>query len=297
MIIIEQLLHKANEIGASDIHITVGLPPRARVNGELKNLDYPKMLPDDTEKLVTSLMNDMQYQCFKKNGEVEFTFSAASIGRYRVNAFRQQGYAACVLRVIAQKIPSVKELGIPDEVAGLGEKNSGLVIVTGAAGSGRTTTVASIIDKINENRMAHIITLEKPVEYVHEHKKSMINHREIGSDTASYSEALKYVLRQNPDVIVVGEMRDMDTISAVLEAAEAGCLVFSTMYTTSAENAIDRIIDVFPNDRQQQIRNRLAAVLEAVVVQKLVPAADGSGRAAEFKVVNAVAVKKLIKEA
>ena len=206
----------------------------------------------------------------------------------------KEGFTACVLRVIPQNVLSAEELGIPAEVANLGEKMRGLVIAAGAAGSGKTTTIASIIDQINENKMAHIITLENPVEYVHEHKKSMINHREIGSDAVSYDEALNHVLRQNPDVIVVGEMNDAQTILAVLEAAEAGCLVFTTMYAVNASSVVDRIVEAFTSERQLQIRKRLAAVLEAVVVQKLVRTADGKGQIAEFEVVSGTAVKKLI---
>lgn len=298
MVTVEQLLGIAKEMNASDVHMTVGLPPRVRVNGELIDLNYPKLMPEDVEKIVLSIMNEHQLKIYRENGEADFAFSIPSVGRYRVNAFRQRGSVACSMRVVGTKIPQPEELGVPKSVIDLYERKRGLVLVTGPTGSGKSTTLASIIGRINERRNVHVITLEDPIEYLHSHNRAMVNQREIGIDTQSYAGALRAALREDPDVILVGEMRDLETISTAITAAETGHLVLSTLHTIGAAATIDRIIDVFPPHQQQQIRIQLAMVLEAVVSQQLVPRADRSGRVAAFEVMHAtVPIRNLIREA
>ncbi len=297
MITVEQLLMTAKEQGASDVHITVGVPPKMRVNGELLDLDYPRLMPDDCEKIVLSIMNERQLTMFKENGELDFSFSIPQVGRYRVNVFRQRGSVACAMRIVGTEVPKPEQLGVPQSVIDLYDKKRGLVLVTGPTGSGKSTTLASLIDRINDERNAHVITLEDPIEYLHSHRKSMINQREIGIDTQSYAKALRSALREDPDVILVGEMRDLETISTAITAAETGHLVFSTLHTIGAAATIDRIIDVFPPHQQQQIRVQLATVLEAVISQQLVPLERKKGRVAAFEVMHGtVAIKNLIRE-
>ena len=294
MFTVEQLLSIAKEKKASDVHVTVGLPPRVRINGELVDLDYPKLSPDDCEKLILDIMDDRQQAMFKDRGELDFSFSVPNIGRYRVNVFRQRGSVACAMRIVGTEIPKPESLGVPKSVVELYAKKRGLVLVTGPTGSGKSTTLASLIDKINDERNAHVITLEDPIEYLHSHRKAMINQREIGLDTHSYADALRAALREDPDVILVGEMRDLETISTAITAAETGHLVFSTLHTIGAAATIDRIIDVFP----PQIRIQLAVVLEAVISQQLIPTADRCGRVAAFEVMHGtIPIKNLIREA
>lgn len=297
MITIEELLEIGKSKGASDIHLTVGLPPRVRINGDLEDIDYPKLMPEDIEQLVLSIMNDRQKAIYQEKGEVDFAFSIANVGRYRVNAFRQRGSAACSMRVVGTTVPQPEVLGVPESVIDLYNRKRGLVLVTGPTGSGKSTTLASIIDKINKERNVHVITLEDPIEYLHSHNKAMVNQREIGIDTNSYAAALRAALREDPDVILVGEMRDLETISTAVTAAETGHLVLSTLHTVGAAATIDRIIDVFPPHQQQQIRVQLAMVLEAVISQQLIPRDDGCGRVAAFEVMHAtVPIKNLIRE-
>ncbi len=297
MVTIEELLQIGKDNGASDVHITVGIPPKMRVNGELINMDFPRLLPADTDTIVRSMMGEKQLEVLAKNGEVDFSFSIASLGRYRVNAFNQRGSLAAAIRLVGTQIPRPEELMIPKAVVDLYKKKRGLVLVTGPTGSGKSTTLASLIDKINDNRTAHIITLEDPIEYLHHHKKSMVNQREIGIDSQSYANALRAALREDPDVVLVGEMRDLETISIAVTAAETGHLVLSTLHTIGAASTIDRIIDVFPPHQQQQIRVQLAMVLEAVISQQLVPTADKHGRVAAFEVMLMnTAIKNLIRE-
>ena len=292
MFTVEQLLSIAKEKKASDVHVTVGLPPRVRIN------DYPKLSPDDCEKLILDIMDDRQQAMFKDRGELDFSFSVPNIGRYRVNVFRQRGSVACAMRIVGTEIPKPESLGVPKSVVDLYAKKRGLVLVTGPTGSGKSTTLASLIDRINDERNAHVITLEDPIEYLHSHRKAMINQREIGLDTHSYADALRAALREDPDVILVGEMRDLETISTAITAAETGHLVFSTLHTIGAAATIDRIIDVFPPHQQQQIRIQLAVVLEAVISQQLIPTADRSGRVAAFEVMHGtIPIKNLIREA
>lgn len=297
MITIEELLTIAAEHGASDVHITVGVPPKMRVNGALYNMDYPSLMPQDTEPIIMSIMDRRRKEIFDEKGEVDFSISVPQIGRYRVNIFKQRGSMAAALRVVGMDIPTADSLGVPKAVQDLYAKKRGLVLVTGPTGSGKSTTLASLINLINSERTDHIITLEDPIEYLHNHKKSMVNQREIGLDTMSYAAALRAALREDPDVILVGEMRDLETISIAITAAETGHLVFSTLHTIGAASTIDRVIDVFPTHQQQQIRIQLSMVLEAVISQQLIPTADKKGRVAAFEVMLAnAAIKNMIRE-
>ncbi len=297
MVTIEELLAIGKEQGASDVHITVGIPPKMRVSGDLMDMDFPRLLPADTDAIIKDIMDERQIEILNEKGEVDFSFSIPSLGRYRVNVFHQRGSLAAAIRLVGTQIPKPEELGLPRSVIELYKKKRGLVLVTGPTGSGKSTTLASLIDKINDNTSAHIITLEDPIEYLHHHKKAMVNQREIGLDSMSYANALRAALREDPDVILVGEMRDLETISTAITAAETGHLVFSTLHTIGAASTIDRIIDVFPPHQQQQIRVQLAMVLEAVISQQLVPTYDRHRRVAAFEVMlMTVAIKNLIRE-
>ena len=318
---IEEMLRAAKAAGASDLHITVGVPPKIRVNGQLITMDYGKMLPGDTNALLDQIMNEKQRAKFEEVGEHDMSFSMPNLGRYRVNAYKQRGSVAIALRLVGTQVPSAESLGIPPSVIDLYQRKRGLVLVTGPTGSGKSTTLAAIIDKINNNREAHgilqgdhmslpviidkinnnreahVITLEDPIEYLHQHKLSMVNQREIGLDSQSYASALRAALREDPDVILVGEMRDFETISVAITAAETGHLVLSTLHTIGAASTVDRVIDVFPPHQQQQVRVQFANVLEAVISQQLIPNADGTGRVAAFEVLHANhAVRNLIRE-
>lgn len=297
MATIQEILLIAKEAGASDIHITIGLPPMMRLHGDLVAMNFPRMMPEDTKTLVYSMMREEQKEAFEKTGDYDFAFASKAIGRYRVNAFRQRNAIACVMRAISTKIPSPETLGIPESVVDLYARKRGLVLVTGPTGSGKSTTLASILNVVNERRSAHIITMEDPIEYLHSHKKSVVNQREMGDDSATYATALRSALREDPDVILVGEMRDLETISTAITAAETGHLVFSTLHTIGAAATVDRVIDVFPPHQQDQIRVQLGMVLEAVISQQLIPTADGKGRRAAFEVMHAnIAIKNLIRE-
>ena len=297
MVTVEELLRTAKEAGASDVHITVGIPPKMRVNGKLIAMNYPRMAPADTLQALLEIMNETQREKFEERGEYDMSFSIPELGRFRVNAFKQRGTVALALRLVGTRVPDVKELGIPESVVDLYTRKRGLILVTGPTGSGKSTTLAALIDTINKNREAHVITLEDPIEYLHRHDKSMVNQREIGLDTESYANALRAALREDPDVILVGEMRDFETISVAITAAETGHLVLSTLHTLGAASTVDRIIDVFPPHQQQQIRVQFANVLEAVISQQLIPRADGQGRVAAFEVLHAnYAVRNMIRE-
>lgn len=294
---IEEILREAKESGASDVHITVGIPPKMRVNGNLIAMNFKKMLPQDTLSIVMEIMNEKQKAIFDERGEYDVSFSIPNLGRYRVNAYRQRGSVAIALRLVGTSIPTPIELGVPESVIDLYQRKRGLVLVTGPTGSGKSTTLAAIIDKINNSRESHIITLEDPIEYLHQHKLSIVNQREIGLDSSSYAHALRAALREDPDVILVGEMRDFETISVAITAAETGHLVLSSLHTIGAASTVDRIIDVFPPHQQQQIRVQLSNVLEAVVSQQLIPKIDGNGRVAAFEVMHSNhAVRNLIRE-
>ncbi len=294
---IEEVLISAKGAGASDVHITVGVPPKMRVNGSLVTMDYPKMTPTDTLEIAVQIMEGKQKEIFDEKGELDMSFAIPGEGRYRVNLFKQRGSIALSMRIVDTEIPSPDTLGIPETVMNLYQKKRGLVLVTGPTGSGKSTTLAAFINAINHNRDAHIITLEDPIEYLHHHDKSIVNQREIGLDSTNYANALRAALREDPDVILVGEMRDYETISVAITAAETGHLVLSTLHTIGAANTVDRIIDVFPAEQQQQIRVQFASVLEAVISQQLVPRADGNGRVAVFEVMHTnAAVRNLIRE-
>ena len=282
---------------ASDIHITVGVPPKMRVNGKLVTMNFDRLMPQDTKMLAESIMNDKQKQWFEEKGEVDFSYGVPDLGRYRVNAYHQRGTVAMAFRLVSTNIPEPEALGVPESVIDLYNRKRGLILVTGPTGSGKSTTLAAILDKANHNRDAHIITLEDPIEYLHRHDKCIVNQREIGLDSQNYANALRAALREDPDIILVGEMRDFETISVAITAAETGHLVLSTLHTIGAASTVDRVIDVFPPHQQQQIRVQLANVLEAVVSQQLLPTADLSGRVAAFEVLHTNnAVRNLIRE-
>ncbi|MCR5156988.1 MAG: type IV pilus twitching motility protein PilT [Butyrivibrio sp.] len=295
---IEEILKEAKERGASDVHITVGIPPKMRLHGKLVIMEgYDRMLPPDTLEIANEVMDEKQAAKLEENGQCDMSFSIRGVGRYRLNLFKQRGSIAMAFRVVASEIPSSESLGIPDTVIDLYQKKRGLVLVTGPTGSGKSTTLASIIDKINNNREAHVITLEDPIEFTYQHHQSIVNQREIGTDSNSYASALRAALREDPDVILVGEMRDLETISTAITAAETGHLVLSTVHTIGASNTVDRLIDVFPSHQQQQIRIQLAGVLEAVICQQLIPSGDGVSRLAAFEVLHVnSAVRNLIRE-
>ncbi len=297
MISITEVLTTAKNAGASDVHITVGVPPKMRVNGALLNMEYDRMLPPDTKAVADEIMTDIQKARFEEKGEYDMSFSIPDLGRYRVNAYHQRGSVALAFRLVGTQVPSPEQLGIPSSIVDLSQRKRGLVLVTGPTGSGKSTTLASIIDNINKTRDAHVITLEDPIEYLHQHRMSMVNQREIGIDTDSYANALRAALREDPDVILVGEMRDFETISVAITAAETGHLVLSTLHTIGAASTVDRVIDVFPPDQQQQIRVQVSNVIEAVISQQLIPTKDGKGRVAAFEVMHANhAVRNLIRE-
>lgn len=294
---IVELINRAIEKKASDIHISVGIPPVIRVNGELLLLGDEPLMPDDTEKLVRETLEPKMIRELEKRGQIDTSLSNPGVGRCRVNAYKQRGSYGMALRIIPLTIPSMDELGLPAVVRDLVKLPRGLILVTGPTGSGKSTTLASMVDLMNKERKAHILTLEDPIEYLHKHNKSMVNQREIGLDADSFTDSLRAALRQDPDVILVGEMRDLETISIALTAAETGHLVLSTLHTIGSAKTIDRIIDVFPPHQQQQVRVQLASVVEAIVSQQLLPKADGSGRVAAFEVMMATsAIRNLIRE-
>ena len=296
-VIVDDLLKEAQLRKASDLHITVGVAPKCRINGELADMLYPALTPADTEELIMPMVPQRMKDLLLTNGEVDFSYSISGFGRYRVNVFKQRGSYAAAIRIINTNIPGPDMLGLPSSVIGLTNKKRGMVLVTGPTGSGKSTTLASMIDIINSNQNLHIITLEDPIEYLHKHKKSVVNQREIGLDSLSFSNALRVILREDPDVILVGEMRDLETIEIAITAAETGHLVFSTLHTIGAVNTVDRIIDVFPPHQQQQIRIQLASVIEGVISQQLIPTINHAGRVAAFEVMlSTPAIRNLIRE-
>lgn len=291
------ILTRAVDARASDIHITVASPIMIRVNGKLIQLTQHKLMPDDTKALIQDMMTIHQIAHFEEFGELDFSYSNPGLGRFRVNVFKQRGTYSMAVRVVTLDVPSMDSLTLPPIIKELTQKQRGLILVTGPTGSGKSTTLASMIDHMNSSKSDHIITIEDPIEYLHKHKNSIVNQREIGQDSNSFSAALRSALRQDPDVILVGEMRDLETISTAITAAETGHLVLSTLHTVGAAKTIDRVIDVFPPHQQQQIRVQLASVLEAVISQQLMPKADGSGRAVALEVMVATpAIRNLIRE-
>ena len=294
---LQQLLKAMVEKGASDLHLTTGSPPQLRIDGSLVPLRTNALNPVETKQLCYSVLTDQQKMRFEEDLELDFSFGVRGLSRFRGNLFMQRGAVGGAFRTIPFQIRAFSELGLPQVLEELCNKPRGLVLVTGPTGSGKSTTLAAMIDKINRERHEHIITVEDPIEYLHSHKSCLINQREIGTDTTSFKQALKHILRQDPDVVLVGEMRDLETIEAALVTAETGHLVFATLHTNSAAQTINRIIDVFPPNQQSQIRAQLSFVLEGVIAQSLVPKADGQGRvpAMEIMIPNA-AIRNLIRE-
>jgi len=295
---LSELLKSLVEHHGSDLHLSAGSPPRLRVYGELKPCeDLPALTSGETKQLAYSVLTDSQKHRFEENLELDFSFAVKSLGRFRANLFMQRGAVGMVLRLIPWKTQSFEQLGLPPIVRSLCDKPRGLVLVTGPTGSGKSTTLATMIDLINQTHCGHIITVEDPIEFVHDHKKCLVNQRELGSDTSSFTTALRAVLREDPDVVLIGEMRDLETVEAALRIAETGHLTFATLHTNSAASTINRIIDVFPAHQQSQIRTQLSMVLEAVLCQSLLPRADGSGRvmAMEVLVPNS-GIRNLIRE-
>jgi len=291
------LLKTMIEKGASDMHITTGRPPLLRIDGSIVALNLPALGPVETKDLCFSALSEEQRAQFEKTNELDLSFGVKGLSRFRANIFMQRGAVAGAFRTIPFRILSFEELGLPEVVSGFADKPSGLVLVTGPTGSGKSTTLAAIIDKINTEQRLHILTVEDPIEYLHPHKLSIINQREVGSDTEGFKTALKYVLRQDPDVVLVGEMRDLETIEAALTISETGHLVFATLHTNSAISTINRIIDVFPPHQQPQVRSKLSFVLQGVVSQQLLPRHNAPGRVLALEVlVPNQAVRNLIRE-
>jgi len=295
---IVSLLVQMHERGASDLHLKVGNHPVMRINGGLEpRTDLPVLDPATVRAVVESMLDEGQKKRFATNLELDFAYSVPKVGRFRVNVYQQRGSVGAAIRAIHFGVPTVDELGLPEVVKRLAGLPRGLVLVTGPTGSGKSTTLAAIVNYINHSRSVHIVTIEDPIEYLHKDNKSVINQREVGMDTLSFSNALRHVLRQDPNVILIGEMRDLETISTAITAAETGHLVFATLHTQSAAQTIDRIIDVFPPHQQSQIRTQLAVVLEGVLSQTLVPLVGGGGRVAAIEVMLATgAIRNLIRE-
>ncbi len=296
---LQPLLHELYQKNASDLHLVTNSKPKLRLNGSMIDAtSIDKTLsPDDTKQLAYSVLSKEQREKFDIENELDFSFGIEGLARFRCNIFRQRGSVSMVIRQIPYKIKSVVDLGLPESICRMADKPRGLVLVTGPTGSGKSTTLAALIDKVNRERRGHIITVEDPIEFIHSHKGCVVNQREVGTDTKSFTSALKYALREDPDVILVGEMRDLDTIQNALTIAETGHLVFATLHTNSAAESINRIIDVFPSHQQSQVRAQLAFVLEGVVTQTLLPTANGKSRlmAAEILVITQ-AIRALIRE-
>lgn len=291
-----EIVAKAIELKASDIHLAVGVPPTIRVNGTLQYLNDIILKPQDTISLIKQALKGNQAETLEKKGEVDTSFTAP-LGRLRINAFRQRDVYSMAIRIINSSPLTVSQLGLPPIMSDLARKRRGLILVTGPTGSGKSTTLAAMLDQINEEKKGHIITLEDPIEYLHKHKNCVVNQREIGFDSENFSNALRASLRQDPDVILVGEMRDLETISIAITAAETGHLVLSTLHTLGSAKTIDRIIDVFPPHQQQQVQTQLASVIEGVISQQLLPTADGKGRTVALEIMTATpALRAMIRE-
>ena len=286
------------DLGASDLHLTAGLPPMVRVNGVLKPIrGYRKLFPQDMQELIYAILTQKQREVFEEELELDLSYQLPGKARFRVNVFRQRDAIGAVMRLIPFGIKTVEELGLPPQTRNFSRLRRGLVLVTGVTGSGKSTTLAALIDEINREREDHIMTVEDPIEFLHRHGRSIVNQREVGTDTHGFTHALRHALRQDPDVILVGEMRDLETISTALTAAETGHLVFATLHTQDAPQSVDRVIDVFPPHQQQQIRVQLSGTLAGVVSQQLLPTSDNKGRAVAVEIMFATpAIKNLIRE-
>ena len=293
-----ELLARAAERGGSDLHVTTGVPPQIRLNGVLEaQADLGPLTPDDARRLIYGGLTAEQRQRFEQALELDVSFGIEGVGRVRANVFSQRGTVAAVYRLIPGAIPGFDELGLPPAVAELAARPHGLVLVTGPTGSGKSTTLAALIDRINAERRSHILTIEDPVEYVHHHRRSIVNQREVHQDTAGFAPALRAALREDPDVVLIGEMRDLETTEAALRIAETGHLTLATLHTSSAVHAVGRVVDLFPADQQQQVRTQLSLVLEGVICQSLVPTADAGGRVCAVEVLIVTpAIRNLIRE-
>ncbi|MBM3285875.1 MAG: type IV pilus twitching motility protein PilT [Candidatus Eisenbacteria bacterium] len=278
MLTLHTLLEEMIEKNASDLHLTAAVPPQLRIDGEIIPTVHEPLNPETCEALIYSVLRDDQKKRFEMNKELDLSFGIQGLARFRVNVFLQRGVTCAAIRRIPYQIPDFDYLGLPPVVRTFAELPNGLILVTGPTGSGKSTTLAALIDRINSTRPGHIITIEDPIEYIHPHKRSIVNQREVNSDTRSFVDALKYVLRQDPDVILIGEMRDLETMEAALTIAETGHLVFATLHTNSTFESINRIVDVFPANQQRQVLSQLAFVLKGVVTQQLIPRARGGGR-------------------
>ncbi|WP_416729618.1 type IV pilus twitching motility protein PilT [Fictibacillus sp. JL2B1089] len=293
---LEQWLRAAFQLKASDVHLSVGMPPVFRINGGLKRYGSEALRPEDTEQISQLVIDEKYYPDFEEAGEIDISYGIQGLSRFRVNAYRQRSCVSLAFRIIPTSIPSMEDLMLPESVRKMAGKHQGLVLVTGPTGSGKSTTLASMIDFMNRTMSRHIITLEDPIEYLHKHRTCVIDQREIGFDTNNFANGLRAALRQDPDVILLGEMRDLETIATAITAAETGHLVLGTLHTTNASSTIDRIVDVFPPEQQGQIRIQLASVLVGVMSQRLLPTNDGKGRRAITEVlVNTPAVANLIR--
>ena len=291
------LLKMMVERGGSDLHITTGSSPRLRIDGKLVPIDHPTLSPADTKALCYSVLTDAQKHRFEENNELDLSFAIKGISRFRANIFIQRGAVAGAFRLIPFEIRTFKDLGLPEIMNEIVKKSSGLVLVTGPTGCGKSTTLAAILDRINSEKSAHIITVEDPIEYLHHHKKCLVNQREVTTDTKSFRDALRYILRQDPDVVLIGEMRDLETIEAALTVSETGHLTLATLHTNSAAQTINRIIDVFPPHQQAQIRAQLSMVLEGILAQQLIPKRSGQGRTLAFELlIPNPAIRNLIRE-
>lgn len=292
----DHLLRAAFELKASDVHLTVGVPPIMRINGDLKKYGKDILKPEDTEGMARSIIPDNMWAQFKERGELDFSYGIPGVSRFRVNTYFQRSCVALAIRIVPTKIPTIEDLQLPNVLKKIAEKPQGLVLVTGPTGSGKSTSLAAMIQYLNQNMRKHIITLEDPIEYLHKHGNSIIDQREVGFDTNNFANGLRASLRQDPDVILVGEMRDLETIQTAITAAETGHLVFGTLHTSSAPATINRIIDVFPPAQQDQIRVQLASVLVSVISQRLFPTIDKKGRRAATEIlINNAAVANLIR--
>jgi len=296
MVTLPDLLRQMVELQGSDLHLSTATPPQVRVHGELMRLDGTAMTPADTKQLAYSVLTDTQKKRFEETLELDFSFGIKGLARFRCNLFNQRGAVGAVYRVIPEKVRSFEELGLPPVLIKLAERPRGLVLVTGPTGSGKSTTLAAMIDKINKERHGHILTIEDPIEFIHPHQGCLVNQREVHSDTASFSAALRAALREDPDVVLIGEMRDLETVESALRIAETGHLTFGTLHTNSASQTINRIIDIFPSSQQSQVRTQLSLVLEGIVCQGLLPKIGGGRVAALEIMIPTPAIRNLIRE-
>jgi twitching motility protein PilT len=292
-----ELLKTLVEMDGSDLHIATDTPPQVRVHGDLQRLLMPALTPAETKQLVYSVLTDVQKKRFEESLELDFSFGIKGLARFRCNVFNQRGAVGAVYRLIPEKIRSFGDLGLPPVLATLADRPRGLVLITGPTGSGKSTTLAAMLDKINSERHSHILTIEDPIEYIHQHKNCLVNQREVHSDTGSFTNALRAALREDPDIVLIGEMRDLETVESALKIAETGHLTFATLHTNSAAQTINRIIDIFPSNQQAQIRTQLSLVLEGIVCQALLPRADGKGRVCSLEImVPNPAIRNLIRD-